>query len=233
MIAEHDLVQSTEQTHQNLAAGLEAAAAMHSVPGQPRKGFEYADTFLAATSRHLNAVESVLLPAANKQLDDHDLVHDFVQASKALEGALVNAKGREYGSAYAVTMRWPEVWAAVRTRLEEEHRVERRLAERLTEKLDEEQVAELAERLERVEPDAPSRPHPHAPHLGAKSRVARRLLHAVDSFWDTAETRMMPEREHAEHKKPGLMAQYLLADPRFDEEESDEVDQAEQADKTD
>jgi hypothetical protein len=50
--------------------------------------------------------------------------------------------------------------------------------------------------------------------------VARRVLHTVDAFWDTAEGRMVPEKEHAEHKKPGLMAQYLLADPRFDEDEN-------------
>lgn len=218
MIAEHHLVQGTEESHQHLAAGLETAAAMRSVPGEPRKGFEHADNFLAATSRHLNAVESVLLPVAHKRLDD-DLVHEFVRASKDLETALVNAKGREYGSAYAVTMRWPEVWAAVRTSLREEHRLELALVEQLTTELDQDEAAHLAERLEHAEPDAPSRPHPHAPHLGAKGKVARRVLHAVDSFWDTAEGRMVPEREHRPRKKPGLMGQYLLADPRFDEEE--------------
>jgi hypothetical protein len=222
MIAEHNLVQDTEETHQSLAAGLDTAAAMKRVPGQPRKGFEYADTFLAATSRHLNAVESVLLPVAHKRLHDDRLVHDFVRASKDLETALVNAKGREYGSAYAVTMRWPEVWAAVRTRLEEERRLELQLAERLTAVLEDGQAAELAERLQRLEPAAASRPHPHAPHLGAKGRVARRMLHAVDSFWDTAEGRMVPEREHAARKEPGLISQYLLADPRFDEDDDEE-----------
>jgi hypothetical protein len=47
------------------------------------------------------------------------------------------------------------------------------------------------------------------------------VLHAVDSFWDTAEARMVPEKEHAARKKPGLIGQYLLADPRFDEDDDD------------
>lgn len=219
MIAERNLVQSTEQTHRSLAAGLETAAAMRQVPGEPRKGFEHADRFLTATSRHLNAVESILLPVAHKRLDDAALVQEFVRASKGLETALVNAKGREYGSAYAVTMRWSDVWAAVRSRLEEERRLEHALAERLTEALDEDQTAELAEHLRRAEPRAPSRPHPHAPHLGRRGRFARRVLHTVDAFWDTTEARMVSEPERPARKEPGLLGQYLLADPRFDEDE--------------
>ena len=226
MIAAHNLVDSTRKSHRALAASLDAAADMHSVPGQPRKGFEFADTFLAATSRHLNTVESVLLPVAQKRIPDSEaLVHDYVHASKDLETALVNAKGREYGSAYAVTMPWSEVWSAVRTSLEHERDLELELAERLTTELDESELDPLVEHLETAEPNAASRPHPHAPHLGRKGRIARRVLHTVDSFWDTTENRMMPEQEHAPHKKPGLMAQYLLADPRFDEDEEPEEQQ--------
>ncbi|HET6167966.1 MAG TPA: hypothetical protein VFE07_14135 [Marmoricola sp.] len=218
MIAAH-LVRSTEETHRSLAARLDTAAAMKSDPDAPRKGYERTDAFLAATSRHLNAVESVLLPVAQKRLDDTDLVHDYVRASKDLEMALVDAKGREYGSAYSVSMSWQEVWDAVRTRLERERAVELELAQRLEGELDAVELDALADRLETAEPDAPSRPHPHAPHLGAKGRVARRVLHTIDAFWDTAEGRIVPEKEHAAHKKPGLLGQYLLADPRFDEDE--------------
>jgi hypothetical protein len=48
------------------------------------------------------------------------------------------------------------------------------------------------------------------------------VLHAVDSFWDTAEGRMIPEPARPPHKEPGLLGQYLLADPRFDEEEPEQ-----------
>jgi hypothetical protein len=44
-------------------------------------------------------------------------------------------------------------------------------------------------------------------------------MHAVDSFWDVAEGRMSPTPARPQRKKPGLVAQYFLADPRFDEEE--------------
>jgi hypothetical protein len=220
MVAAHNLLENTEETHRLLTASLDDAAAMENVPGQPRKGFERADTFLSATSRHLNAVETVVLPVAQRRVDDADtLVHDYVAACKDLETALFNAKSREYGSAYAITMRWDEIWSSVRERLDQQHRLERDLAEVLSAELDDTEENDLVDLLHEVEPDACSRPHPHAPHLGAKGRIARRLLHAVDSFWDTAESRMVPERERPPRKKPGLMTQYLLADPRFDEDE--------------
>jgi hypothetical protein len=223
MIAEHTLVRCTEEKHRTLTAELDAAAGHHFVADQPRKGFEYADLFLATTSRHLNAVESVLLPVAQKRIPDgQDLVHAYVHASKDLEVALVNAKGREYGSANSVKMQWPEVWAAVRTRLAQERLLELEIAERLSAELDDAEVTDVVERLESSEPDAPSRPHPHAPHLGTKGRIARRMLHAVDSFWDTTEGRMVPEKQHAPRKKPGLIGQYLLADPRFDEDDDED-----------
>lgn len=219
MIAVHNLVDSTEQTHRTLSALLDAAAAMENVPGEPRKGFEHTDVFLAATSRHLNAVEAVLLPAAHKHVPDgSDAVHAYVRACKELETALVTAKAREYGSAYAANRHWADIWAAVRDRMDRLREVERDLVDRLSDTLDQPGLGELTERLHRAERDAPSRPHPHAPHLGLRGRLARRALHTVDAFWDTAEGRMIPEQPRPERKKPGLMEQYLLADPRFDEE---------------
>lgn len=220
MIATHPLVLSVEQTYSALIDQLDTAAAMRTVPGQPRKGFENADHFLAAASRHLNTIESVLLPVAQKQLsDDQDLVHDYVRASKDLEAALVIAKGREYGSAYAVSMRWEDVWATVRKGLDDLRRRELELAAALEPRLDETALDDLVGRMHRFEPNAPSRPHPHAPHLGLLGHLSRRFLHAVDSFWDTAEGRMVPERERPPHKEPGPMGQYLLGDPRFDEDD--------------
>ncbi len=219
MIAEKTLYRHTTQTHRELNALLDAAAAMKTTPGQPRKGFEAADRFMDATSRHLSTVESVLLPAAAKHLDDHGvLLRDYVKASKDLETALVVAKGREYGSVYAVKMRWDDVWSAVRTALHEQEDRETRLASRLTEALGEDATAALVQRMADAQKGAMSRPHPHAPHVGIGASVARRFLHLIDSFWDTAEGRMAPEQPHAPHKKPGLIGQYLLADPRFDEE---------------
>lgn len=220
MIAAHHLIESAEQTHRTLMAELDTAAAMQNVPGEPRKGFERTDVFLATTSRHLNAVEAVLLPAVQRHLDDgSELVRTFVRVTKELETSLVLAKAREYHSALAMTKRWEEVWDAVRRRLDHQRELELDLIRRLEAELDEDQLGEIAERLHEAELHAPSRPHPHSPHLGIRGRLARRMLHAVDSFWDTAEGRMIPEQRRPERKKPGRMTQYLLADPRFEEDE--------------
>lgn len=220
MVAAQDLVRTTEDVHRTLSAELATAAEHPYLASEPRKGIEYADHFLSSASRHLNAVESVVVPAAQRHLPDGDeLAHAYVRVSKDLETALVSAKGREYGSASAVGLSWPAVWAAVATALDRERQLEMALAERLTDALDTVTVTELVDRLRAGESDAPTRPHPHAPHLGARGRFARRVLHAVDSFWDTTEGRMVPEKDHPARKKPGLLAQYLLADPRFDEDE--------------
>jgi hypothetical protein len=47
----------------------------------------------------------------------------------------------------------------------------------------------------------------------------------VDAFWDSTEGRMLPERERPPRKPPGLFSQYLLADPRFDEDEDQDKDE--------
>lgn len=218
MIALSSLNTSVEDTHRALTERLAAAAGMEHVPGQPRKAFEAIDVFLAATSRHLNAVESVVLPAARKRIAG-GLVRRYVRASKDLERALVSVKAREYGSAYAVSLRWTDIWADVRTRLDAQQRAERELVTALTATLDGDAESRLTDRLERVEPLVASRPHPHVPHLGLLGLLARRALHVVDSFWDATEGRMNPEAAHAPRKKPGPLAQYLLADPRFDEDD--------------
>ena len=89
----------------------------------------------------------------------------------------------------------------------------------LTEVMEPDALDKLAESLQAAEATAPTRPHPYAPHTGVAGSVSRKVLHAVDAFWDTAEARMAPEPEPPAKPKPGLMWQYLLADPRFDEEE--------------
>ena len=221
MVAVHTLLlHSVEETHRTLTARLDVASGSVSPKDQPRKGFEHTDTFLAAASRHLNAVEQALVPAVTKHLPDGSrLAHDYVRISKDIEVALATVKAREYGSVYAAHLPWSQVWAEVREQFEAQFEVERAMAEALTERLTDDEVADLTERLYRAELSAPTRPHPYAPHLGIQGKVARRMLRTVDSFWDTAEGRMIPEPARPPHKKPGLIGQYLLADPRFDEDE--------------
>ena len=94
------------------------------------------------------------------------------------------------------------------------------LADRLSDTLADDDLDKLARRLWAAELAAPSRPHPYTPHTGPFGVVARRVMHTVDRFWDAAEGRMVPEPTPEPKKRPGLVAQYFLGDPRFDEEET-------------
>jgi hypothetical protein len=206
-------------THENLSARFDQASAMFHTPGQPRKGYEHIDTFLAVASKHLNAVDAVLLSAVRKLVPDGGhVVHEYLHAARELELALAHVKAREYGSAFDVGRSWHSVWADVGRTLAEHRRAEFRIAELLAARMSEPGLEALADRLHAAEKAAPSRPHPYTPHTGLLGLVARKVMHAVDSFWDAAEGRMVPEPPRPPHKAPGKVTQYLLADPRFDEE---------------
>ena len=96
---------------------------------------------------------------------------------------------------------------------------EEQIGDWLTEALDDAELERLTERLHDAELNAPSRPHPYVPHTGVLGQVSRKVMHTADQFWDTVEGRMNPEPAPEPKKPPGRMAQYLLGDPRFDEEE--------------
>ena len=205
--------------HDNLGNRFEVARAMLHTPGQPRKGYEHIDTFLAVASKHLNAVDAVLLPPTRRLAPEGGtVVHDYLHAAKGLELALAHAKGREYGSVFDAGRPWQAVWADVGTALEGHREHEFGVTELLASRMDPAALTALADRLHAAERAAPSRPHPYAPHTGFPGLVARKILHAVDSFWDAAEGRMVPEPVRPPHKAPGKVTQYFLADPRFDED---------------
>ncbi|MET1058750.1 MAG: hypothetical protein ABWX84_04105 [Nocardioides sp.] len=216
---------SIAHTHENLENRLQRARAMTHAPDQPRQALEVLDGFLAMSSKHLGAVDAVLVPAVHAQVRHGDrLVHEYVHAEKELELALAHVKARAYGSAYDVDRSWTSVWDDVATSLETHGQSESALAEALTQALDNEALDELTERMQGAEAIAPTRPHPYAPHTGLAGQVSRRVMHAVDAFWDTTEGRMVPEPERRARPKPGRVAQYFLADPRFDEEDPPDPD---------
>ena len=214
------LCSSLLATHEDLAARFDRASTMRSTPGQPRKGYEHIDTFLAVASKHLNAVDAVLLPEMHRAVPDGDhLVHEYVHATKTLELVLAHLKAREYGSVFDAARSWSAVWAEVGAALTDHRHRELELGELLAVRSSDAALDALANRLHRAESAAPTRPHPYAPHTGLPGLVSRRLMHAVDSFWDAVEGRMGPEPTRLPKKRPGLVAQYFLADPRFDEED--------------
>lgn len=211
---------SVRSAHAAQAERLDAARSGGPGPGGPRDGYERIDTFLATTSQHLHAVDAVLLAQAQGTLAGcGELVRDYLSSTKELEVVLAHVKAHEYGSVYESSFAWPRVWGDVDIALADHHRQEDRLTERLTEALDDRQLEDLTERLREAEVRAPSRPHPYTPHTGPLGRVARTVMHVADRFWDTVEGRMVPEPERPAKKPPGLVAQYFLADPRFDEDQ--------------
>lgn len=174
--------------HDALAERLERAVGVRRDPdGDPlrlRDDIAPRVEFLSAASRHLAAVEAVLLPAVRRQLDDGtQRARTLLRQCRRLEVALAQARGKLAGSAYAVGRTWSSVWSDVRQEFDATWELEAQLVEQL----DRAGAADgLAERLEQAEERAPTRTHPYVPHVGLPGRVARRVTRRVDDFWDNA-----------------------------------------------
>lgn len=211
------LQDNLSQKHEELSGQLAAARTMTGKPGHSCRGCPPIDLFLAGTSRHLHAVDAVLLPAVRSHCDEgSELVHAYLHTAKELEVVLAHVKAHEFGSAWESGFDWEAVWGDVDATMSAEWDVECRMVEPLVAEMTDDQLVELSARLEQIESHAPTRPHPYLPHTGAAGRVTRGLMRVADSFWDAVEGRFVPEPERKSHKKPGLLGQYLLADPRWD-----------------
>lgn len=214
------LTAGARATHDVLAARLEQAASTDPERNDPRSRYPVTDTFLASASRHVNAAVGVLVPAARKRLPDGaERGHELVRQARRLEAAMAQVKARLYGSTYAIGRTWSSVWDDTRTELA----AIRELEEALSRDLDQHRRdgdPDWSERLYKAELHAPTRPHPYVPHQGVGGRLARKVALRVDLFWDMAEGRMAPEPiRHHDRSHDGLIAQYLLADPHFTEDE--------------
>lgn len=214
------LVPGTRTTHDVLAERLERAAGSRPERNDPGGRWTATDTFLASTSRHLNAVIAVVVPAARHRLDDgRDRAREFITQARRLEAALFQVKARLYGSTYAVRRSWESVWADVRTEFDATWELEERLATDLAARHTDDDP-DWGDRLYRAELKAPTRPHPYVPHQGVAGRVARRAALQVDRFWDAAEGRMAPEPiRHHDRSHDGRFTQYLLADPHLPDDD--------------
>jgi hypothetical protein len=212
------LTLTVEATQKSLEERLGEALRPHRDPHRPRDHYSAIDTFIAATSRHLAAVEAALLgPVRHTVPEGEALCHEYVHAARQLEHTLALIKGRLYGEAYAVHLAWPDLWDTAHTQLGEHNRLERQLVERLVEHGDAAEVDGLARKVFDQEVHGPTRPHPNLPHTGLPGLVARRIFAFADRFWDNAEGRVIPEPVRpAHHHHDSLMAQYLVADPKFD-----------------
>jgi hypothetical protein len=212
------LARTVEATHRSLEERLGEALVPHRDPGRPRDHYAITDTFTAATSRHLAAVEAVLLAAVRRSVPDANaLVHDYLVVARQLELELALIKGKLYGAARASHLGWPELWEAAQAQLQEHNRMERELLDALIAHADPALLDDLARRVFEAEVHGPTRPHPRTPHTGLLGLLARRIWALADRFWDAAEGRMIPEPVRpAPHHHDSLMSQYLVADPKFD-----------------
>ena len=213
------LQHSIHATHEALDARLSTAEFRRPTATRPRDVFPATDTFLASTSRHLGAANSVLVPAARRHLPDGKaLAHRFSRTSRNLENAMAQVKAKLYGEAHAIHRPWHDIWATLHLRFDEFMALEEELVTELIEHTTGTMRSDLADHVYRAELRSPTRPHPYVPHLGVSGKAARRICLGVDHFWDATEGRMIPEpvkphdREH-----DGPMTQYLLGDPHVPE----------------
>ena len=109
------LVRTTEATQRSLEERLGEALAPHSDPNRPRDHYAAVDTFMAATSRHLAAVDAVLVKRVRRDVPDGEGVcQEYLQAARQLEHTLALMKGKLYGEAHAIHLAWPDLWQAAR-----------------------------------------------------------------------------------------------------------------------
>ena len=212
------LALTVEATQRSLEERLGEALLPHHDPHRPRDNYAAIDTFMAATSRHLAAIESVLLEQVSHTVPDgEELGHRYLHAARQLEHTLALIKGKLYGEAHAVHLAWPDLWDTAHVQLNEHNRIERQLVGELIRHGDPAEVDELAQRVFEAEAHGPTRPHPNSPHTGFLGLVARRIWALADRFWDAAEGRVIPEPVRpSPHRHDSLLGQYLVADPKFD-----------------
>lgn len=213
------LMVTVEATHQSLQQRLDEATRPQERT-QPRKRYAVTDAFMTATSRHLAAVEEVLLGEARGRLEDgEERVKEYLHEARHLEQALARLKARLYGELHVAHLPWSQVWETLESQLRRHNDAERRLVADLAGVLDEADSDALAESVYRAELRAPTRAHPYIPHRGLLGHAARRIWSLADRFWDTAEGRTVPQpvRPHPKDSShDSLMAQYLRAEPLFD-----------------
>ena len=212
------LAMSVEATQRALERRFHDAVAPHRDQQRPRDHYAATDTFVASTSRHLAATEAVLISHVRHTVPDGArLSHDYLVAARGLEHSLVRIKGKLYGEAHLIHLTWPALWLDARARLDEHNRQEAHLVEQLLQHGDPVTIEALARRIFEVEAHGPTRPHPRTPHTGLLGSAARKMWALADRFWDAAEGRVIPEPVHPRPRRhDSLIAQYLVADPRFD-----------------
>jgi len=206
-----------DETHRSLEQRLKLATSAPRL--RARDLYAKTDAFIAATCRHLAAVDAVVLPVLRTSIPDGDQrAREYLARARRLERTLATLKARLYGEAHAVHLSWAQVWSDTVRDLDRHDQMERDLVHALAEVLSTHDQQVLAQRVYRSEISAPTRPHPYLPHTGRRGVLARKLWALADRFWDNAEGRVIPDPIRPRpHSHDSLLAQYLTADPHFDD----------------
>lgn len=222
VMAMTSLLESTlDSEHRRIREFADAAETAASSSDEPRIRHRLSDTFSAVLSRHLAAVEDVLLPAARSSTAyGRESVRDYVRHVRVLEKVLHELKARVYGAATADTD-WDELWREIDRHLVSLAQREAALAEQLRESLNATETRRLAHRFLAAEERAPTRPHAYTPHTGWRGRLAHRIWRIADGFWDEAEGRVIPHRPAKPPARPdSLMHRYMTGAPAHQPDES-------------
>jgi len=216
------LLESTlDSEHKFIRELADAAEAAEFSAEEPRIRHRLADTFSAVLSRHLAAVEDVLLPAAKSSTAyGRDSVRDYVHHVRELEKVLHGLKARVYGDGTA-GLDWDALWREIDRHLDDHAQRESALVEQLRLGLNATECRQLAHRLTAAEERAPTRPHAYTPHTGWLGRLAHRLWSIADRFWDEAEGRVIPHRPAKPPARPdSLIHRYMTGAPEHQPDES-------------
>ena len=204
-------------THESLRRRLDVATRPARAPVQVQENRARVNAFMAATSRHLAAVDETLVPEAASRLPGgRERVKEYLHEARLLEQALVRLKARLYGELHMAHVPWAEVWHGVRRQLAAHNDNELELTRALSADLEPEVVQALADRVYRAELRAPTRAHPYLPHRGLLGHAARKVWAAADRFWDTMENREVPppvRPRPKDHSHESLLSQYLVGEP--------------------
>lgn len=187
----HDsLRKAIASSHRVLRSQLDAsadAAHAHLARGEIVR---VTDDFLINTCRHISAVCDVVLPVARGGLPSgRQRVRAYVQQARLLERKIAQAKHRLYGEAHAVHVPWSRVWDELGAEFDQLMTLEQALVSDLAPSVG--TRGDYSERLAIAGAAGPTRPHPHSLHFGRLSHVSRSFWAKADSFWDTAEGRIV------------------------------------------
>lgn len=157
---------------------------------QIRERHGLVDSFLADSSRHVIALQAILVGTARRKLGDSSS-RELARACHQLQLALRAMHARHWGSSQLMGVPWCDIRRSVDESMELLLAAEASVSAQLQALLQPDEVARICGRLADAEMHAPTRPHPYLPHRGIGGRLAHRAAARSDAFWDGVQGRVI------------------------------------------